>query len=279
MKSKFLIILAIMTVACWAGAASATIITFNTAPGATVTVNGNVEPVSATATFTTTTGTIDILMANTLINPHDAGQVLSGLSFVLSNTFTGGALASSLGTRRTITSTAVGGYTDGGVSATGWGFSTPTTTSIRLDGLAGDSNPQASGTIIGPPGATDAYSDANASLLVGSHNPFLFGGGAPVEFLITGLFGITDATTITSVNFSFSTAAGHNVPGEVPIPPTALLLGSGLLGLALLGLRRRRADRRFHRFEPAGVLKTYAVFSEKSVAEKIAKGKEVGSLT
>lgn len=60
-----------------------------------------------------------------------------------------------------------------------------------------------------------------------------------VTFLFSGATGL-NLNEITGVSFQYGTAlCDPNVPG-VPIPPTALLLGSGLIGLGALGWRRRK---------------------------------------
>ena len=66
----------------------------------------------------------------------------------------------------------------------------------------------------------------------------------PVTFGIVGA-GITSDTTITSATFSFGTTPGVNVPdvpptSSVPIPGALPLFATGLVGLGLLGWRRKK---------------------------------------
>jgi hypothetical protein len=74
------------------------------------------------------------------------------------------------------------------------------------------------------------YLGANADLL-----PFLAGGVTTVTFQFSSVIPLTTLATgggLISTSFSGSMA-------PVPLPPTALLLGSGLLGLVGFGLRRK----------------------------------------
>lgn len=49
-----------------------------------------------------------------------------------------------------------------------------------------------------------------------------------------------DGFSVPIVGFSVSTASSGNAPSTVPLPPSLVLFGSGLLGLGFLSARRRR---------------------------------------
>jgi hypothetical protein len=87
--------------------------------------------------------------------------------------------------------------------------------------------------IIGPPAASGNYTAANSSIAGNDpHNPFL---NQTATFTLA-LSGVTAATNISNVIFSFGTADGNNV--AVPIPAAVWLFVSGLLGL--IGIARRK---------------------------------------
>jgi hypothetical protein len=223
----------------WAGALTASSITFSTPSGS----QAGGENVSATATFTATTGNLAITLQNAESSIHDAGQVLSGLQFVLSS---GGSATLSSSSGQEVTIANNGTPTLGSVSSTGWGFGTTGGSFILCDvcsgGVSFSTNPTAtpSNTII--PTET-SYSSANGSIKGnGAHNPFLEG---TVTFDISDS-AITANTTVSSAIFSFSTTAGNDVTGittltSAPEPVSSSLAGAGILALAgFLKLRRRR---------------------------------------
>ncbi len=235
MKRKLLVLVAILAMALMAAPAMASTITF------TVTGTDSAgDPIAAAARLTTGAGTVTVDLWNTLVGIKDAGQTISDLFFALSTGQTAATLSSSSGLERTVASG--GTFTDGSHVATGWAVSADGI-GIELDVLGTAIGP--AHTILGLPLAatpTDYSPNANGSIAGnGPHNPFLFGTSAdPVEFVLA-VAGVTAASTVTNVVFSFGTVEGDNHPGtQVPIPPSALLLGSGLLGLVGLGWRRKR---------------------------------------
>jgi VPDSG-CTERM motif len=196
---------------------------------------GSDGPLSASASFTTSAGTIDITLNNLLANPTSAGQLISDLTFTLGGgTTTGGALGSSAGTE--ITVNADGTFTTGGTVATGWSLTANDTVTFFLNGLVGG---QPQHLIIGPPDGSGLYSAANASIR--NFNPQLASGAT---FQITDA-NITAATTITSATFSFGTGPETFLPGVPPGVPdsgaTVALLGLAMIGLAAFRARFRKA--------------------------------------
>jgi hypothetical protein len=91
--------------------------------------------------------------------------------------------------------------------------------------------------IIGPPGPGGNYSNGNASVVDGHFSPYINGTGT---FVISDA-AITAGTVITAVTFDFGTGPDTFLPGTlVPLPPAALLFGTALVGLGILGRRGRK---------------------------------------
>lgn len=238
MKSKVMIIVAILAMALIAAPASAITIYFT----GTSSVSGS--PLSAAATINTGFNSVSVDLWNLQTPMLNVSQLFSRFSFVLSDTPTGAAtLSASNGTERAVTFP--GTFVDTSPVAPGWGLST-TVATIMLDDLVGGSSPDH--TIIGPPNvATGQYSSGNTSIRgnaqnpVPTHSPYMYGtAAAPVHWDLT-VPGVTASTSVQSVTFSFNTAAGddHTI---VPIPGSVLLLGSGILGLVGLGWRSRKSS-------------------------------------
>jgi hypothetical protein len=223
-------------------AGQASLITFTTPAGSTA----GGQPVSATATFTTSAGSLVITLTNLLADPTSVAQNLSDLAFNLSTGQTSGTLSSSSPfALRTIDGSG-GTYADVAGSITHWALESNTTNGglstagLRLCDLCVGGQPI--NTIVGPPNGSDLYLSANGSIAgSGPHNPFI---GQSATFTLA-IPGITSTTTVTNAIFSFGTTEGSNVPGRppqvVPEPATAALLGGGLIALAWI-LRRRKAS-------------------------------------
>ncbi|RPI16937.1 MAG: PEP-CTERM sorting domain-containing protein [Acidobacteriales bacterium] len=227
-------------------AAQASVITFTTPAGSTA----GGEPVNASATFTTSAGSLLITLTNLQADPTSVAQNLSDLAFTLSTGQTSGTLiSSSVFALRTIAGSG-GTFIDAGAgSSTGWALETGTTNGglstagFRLCDLCDAAANTPAYTIIGPPNGSNLYASANSSIAGnGPHNPFI---GQSATFTLA-IPGITSTTTVTNAIFSFGTSEGNNVPGggppqEIPEPGTAALLGGGLIALAWV-LRRRKAS-------------------------------------
>jgi hypothetical protein len=218
--------------------ASGATITFSTAPGSSV-GDGSV---SASATFTTVDGFLTVILRDLLPNPTSAGQLVSDVDFSLSTALSGTTVFTS--SAQQIFINGDGSSTLGSTASTGWGFGTLgagyTICVICPGGTVLSTAPTAnpSQTLIGP----GPYTNANGSIAGnGPHNPFL---NQTATFTFANS-SITANTVVSNVIFSFGTAPGVNVPGEngggggneVPEPTSALLLGSGGLGM-LLFLKR-----------------------------------------
>jgi len=207
--------------------------TFQTAAGATES-GGN--PVNASASITTGAGTVTITLFNLLVNPNTVAQNISDFHFSLSGTTALGSLFSSSG--QEINVAANGSATTGNTVATGWAFTSPSTGSYLLNVLGTAIGP--AHTILGAPGAGGTYSNAGGSIAGNDpHNPFL-NQSATFTLNITG---VTAATTVSNVVFSFGTVGGNDVPGggsSVPEPLSLSLVGGGLLALGLLRKRLPR---------------------------------------
>ena len=222
-------------VSAFAATSHATTITFVTPTGAST--GGG--PVNASATFTTSAGQISITLSDLLANPTDVGQLVSDLDFVLSNGATAGTLSSSSGQQISVVSN--GSFTLGPTTSTGWGLNQNVSGGLQLDAL-GFVGP--AGLIIGSPGPGNVYGGANSSIAGnGPHNPFI---NQTATFTVTNGT-ITADTTITSATFSFGTVDGINVPGvpsitvtATPEPNSLVLLGSGIIGLAVWAKKRTR---------------------------------------
>jgi hypothetical protein len=223
--------------------ADASVITYTTPSGS---MSGG-QPVNVTVTLTTSANDLSITLRNLEANPTSDSQSVNGISLSLSSSETAGSIFSSSATMRTISGNAAGQYSDAGPSATNW-FYHQANLGIEITNIG---NPMAKETLIGDPNGGNAYAAANSSIAGANHNPFL-AGTATFDLHIPG---VTAASTITALQFEFSTSPGFNVTGhdpgtpEVLIPstpePSAVVLAISGIGLISLGrfvrARRRRA--------------------------------------
>jgi hypothetical protein len=225
--------LALLLLSLAAGPVRGDTITYKTPAGSTVPVGG---PVSAEATFVTSTDQITISLTNTQTGMKDAAQLITDLFFTVSSGQTSATVnAASSGVERTVAKNKT--FSDGAAVAPGWDVSADGG-GIELDVLGSKIGP-AHG-IIGPASADSKYDNANGSIAGNkAHNPFLAG---TVTFVLD-VKGVTAGSTITSATFSFGTVSGVNVDGvkPTPEPSSAVLLGLGVVGLGgVWYLRQRR---------------------------------------
>jgi hypothetical protein len=229
-----------------AGVSNASPIVFQTAPGATT--SGG--PVSASASFSMSSpGSLQITLNDTLANPNNVGQLLSGLSFSIPG-FTTGTLTNSSSTDVFVTT---GGAYNLGTPGTTTGWILQSGFDLCDICSSGKGVNAPAGLIIGPPASSNLYANANGSIVDNSaHNPFLYE-TATYDLSISGL---PSNFTVSSVLFRFGTTFGTDTSvGEctssgcsstVPEPGALALFAAGLgaLGFALSYKRRRAARQR-----------------------------------
>ena len=180
--------------------------TCTTTPGAAV-PDGSV---SATAKFTPSDGVVTVLLADTLVDPKSAGQLLSGVSFTLASGVTSGTLGPTSANLRRVTRD--GSFTDLGPASTGWALDENLNGGFKLCVLCTDLG--AAGPkhlLIGNPAVSGTYASANASIAGNKpHNPFTQG----IATFLINIAGMTSSDSVTSATFFFGTTDGISVQGS-----------------------------------------------------------------
>jgi hypothetical protein len=206
-------------------------------------------PSGAMADFMVSEGTLYISSPNDTLSPYNPPYLKIEVT-------ASGAVANF-----TVTSLASGNflYLFGGNDALGLNFNIPTGDHIALTNFvgtpwknspdieqAGSQNMSAFGRMNTTVSLSDGYKDAlkgltfTATLLNAANQPVNFPGGI---LLVENVKGFDAAAhifvqDITNTNDTVTTGFAG---GTAPVPTSVLLLGSGLMGLGLLGYRRKRS--------------------------------------
>jgi hypothetical protein len=237
MKTKILAIVAILAMALMAAPASATIFSA---------VSGDL---AASANMTVSGDILTVVLTNTsAADVEDPADVLTAVFFSLpSNILTP---SSALLTAGSTVFYDADGQPAGGVVGGEWeylaglvGAPNGATNGIGSAGFGLFGSPNFPGANLADPVALDGvqYGILSAGDNTNTGNGGITGSGGliknSVTFQLTGATGL-DTSLITDVSFQYGTALDEpNI--VVPLPPSVLLMGSGLLGLGLVGWRRR----------------------------------------
>ena len=188
------------------------------------------QPVSATADFSLSGTTLTLTLTNLTPDMVSAGQLLTDLSFTLSN---GSGVTLTNQTGNLVNVGAGGVVTPTGLTTLGWGFGSTGGNTFELcvicsGGVTSPVTPTEG--LLGPTSADGKFDSANGSIDANpGHLPFVLG-------TATFTFTVPSGVNVSDVTFSFGTVPGGNV--STPEPSSVLLLGLGLVGLPLL-MRRR----------------------------------------
>jgi hypothetical protein len=231
MKRKFLILTSLLAVALWVAPASAFTDTYGSTADFTITAGGQLQ----------------IVLTSGRVASHP-GDVLTALFFTSNYEFTpvsanitaGSAVIIGTGPGAkptTLAGTNVGGEWEYLQVATALGNQ-----GISSSGLGFFGNPNFNGPNLQDPVAVDGgqfgivngESDPNGGLVKKSEV------NKSVTFLLN--IPVGEELIITNLHFWYGTGdVPCAPPPTVPVPPTALLLGSGLVGLVALGWRRKKS--------------------------------------
>jgi len=230
--------LAVSTLLIAAPSANAAAITFS---GSGTSSDGNL---AASGIFTTNSGNIVITLTNTLLASAivSPGQALSDVTFTLSNapgalgTATGAGQLGNFSTDSPVT------YITG--APTRWtdaGSITVNGNTVHMTAIGGG---QPDNMIL--PSVPNGGSYPNDNMGVDNFIPYIIGPGT----FTLNFAGITAATTVSGVSFSFGTSdSEHVIPGTgggsgagqtVPEPASLVLFGATLLGAAYRARRNRK---------------------------------------
>ena len=209
--------------------AHATLITF-TASSPNL---GNNGPVDASATITTLANQIDVTLTDLQAGIHSAGQEISGIIITLTVAPSSVSIGSSSGTL--IDAPSITPVSGSPSAHWGVGLSSFTVTLETAGPFAHSGQPY--DLIIGP----GPWPSLNPSIT--NHQPEIQGTGT---FDLTA-FGVTSATTVSSLQFLFGTGPDGTLTGvvdsptSIPEPASLALFGAGLFALGLIRKRRRHA--------------------------------------
>jgi hypothetical protein len=202
-------------------------------PGATI----GGEPVSARATFTTSTDTVSIKLENLQADPNSVKAVVYDVMFSLSTGQTVGTNTSTTGTERTVNDD--GTFSDTGpINLVDWGLFT-SGSQLDLDRILAPG--QKHHGVIGPPNSVSGqYDNANGSIADNNaHVPFW---GESADFVLN-VPGVTAESSISAATLAFNTTSGDTV-NVVPVPePASWALACLAVGMLSLSVQPRKAAR------------------------------------